>query len=129
MLGNCCARAAGQGNDHCRSQTSLYSVNESKIRFTKKIKDKMRGSVETIAPPNEKISCVTCCNRILEKIEKALRVYNWRMDMVRVMAPYKAVLKKTKQSRIASPLAKVSVFPPLCILLPWITSTGFSQED
>jgi hypothetical protein len=74
MLGNYCARAFGQGNDHCRSQTPLYSVNESTIRFTKKNKDKMRGSVETIAPPNEKISCVTCCKRFLEKMEKALRV-------------------------------------------------------
>jgi len=118
MLGNCCARAAGQENDHCRSQTPLYSVNESTILFTKKIKDKMRGSIETAAPPNEKISCVTCCNRFLEKIENALRVDNWRMEMVGVMTPYKAVLKKTKQSRITSSLAKVSVFPPLCILLP-----------
>jgi len=40
----------------------------------------MRGSVETTAPPNEKISCVTCCNRFLEKTEKALRVNNWRME-------------------------------------------------
>jgi len=71
MLGNCCARAAGQGNDHCRSQTPLYSANESMIRFTKKNEDKMRGSAETVAPSSEKFSCVTCCNRFLEKAEKA----------------------------------------------------------
>jgi len=73
----------------------------------------MRGSDETIAPPKETISCVTCCNRFVEKIEKVLRVDNWRMEMVRVTAPYKAVHKKTKQSRITSSLAKVSVSPPL----------------
>jgi hypothetical protein len=129
MLGNCCARATGQGNDHCRSQTPLYSVKESTIRFAKKNKDKMRGSVETIAPTNEKISCVKFCNRFLEKMEKALHVNNWKMEMVDVMAPYKAVLKKTKQSTITSSLAKVSVFPPLCTSLHLITSTGFSQED
>ena len=94
---------------------TTYRVNESTIRFTKKNKGKMRGSVETTAPPNEKISCVTCCNRFLEKTEKALRVKTggWRMEMADVMSPYKAV-----KSTITFSLVKVSVFPSLSTSLP-----------
>jgi hypothetical protein len=66
------------------------------MRFTKKNKDKMRGSVETIVPPREKISCVTCCNRVFEKMEKALLVNNWRMEMVDVMAPYQGGAQEDK---------------------------------
>jgi hypothetical protein len=71
------------------------------IRFTTKNQDKMRRSVETFAPQSAKISCVSR-KPFLENRKKALDVNSWKIETVRVTAPYKEVPKLTKQSKITS---------------------------
>jgi hypothetical protein len=58
-----------------------YGLQESIICFIKKSEDSMRGSVKANAVLSVKISCVNCHNPFLRKMERALCMSGWMMQI------------------------------------------------
>jgi hypothetical protein len=51
-----------------------YGIHESTVNFIKKSEDTISGSIKASVQPSANVSCISCHEHFLKKMEKALGV-------------------------------------------------------